>query len=141
MGQVAPVPCCDSKSGESTAPPEVAEAISVVPQSYGALVIAETGGIFLANVHLAKQVEVTRSGPLWRTIGLLVRPGEDEHLHVDEVVAPSLISTWNDKEGDVLKKVRKGDKVVAINGERTVDGMLRVLQASRKGSVLRFEML
>mmetsp|Transcript_23486 Transcript_23486/g.47546 ORF Transcript_23486/g.47546 Transcript_23486/m.47546 type:complete len:170 (-) Transcript_23486:59-568(-) len=95
------------------------------------------------TVQAPKEVELTRSGPHWRSIGLMVKQHHDgqECLPVTENITPSLISAWNEQEDDELKKVHEGDMIVSINGVTTVDAMLRAIQASGKGSVLKLIIL
>mmetsp|Transcript_47650 Transcript_47650/g.96160 ORF Transcript_47650/g.96160 Transcript_47650/m.96160 type:complete len:187 (-) Transcript_47650:125-685(-) len=112
-------------------------AVASVPQSYGPLSVE--GGL-AASCHVGKDVQILRSGPHWRTIGMvIVHPKTQEALAVQEVVAPSLIAEWNEG-ADEIHKVNKGDRIVAVNGATTVDGMLRIIQASGKGSSLNFRM-
>mmetsp|Transcript_81727 Transcript_81727/g.243710 ORF Transcript_81727/g.243710 Transcript_81727/m.243710 type:complete len:150 (+) Transcript_81727:113-562(+) len=134
--------CCVHETPDGR-PDELAEAITELPESYGRLAIDRNeAGHLGGSISLAafsKVVEIKRAGPHWRVVGLLVKPGEDDCLHVEEVLTPSLISLWNESETDEFKKVRKGDTVKCINGEVTVDGMLRILMTSAKGSMLRLE--
>jgi len=83
-------------------------------------------------------VELERTGPHWRTLGLLVSPDDDiRYLVVDDIWEPSLISQWN-KEHDEDKQVKPQDIITSINGS-TCNGeeMLAKIQALGKGSKLR----
>uniref|UniRef100_A0A7S2II66 PDZ domain-containing protein n=1 Tax=Alexandrium andersonii TaxID=327968 RepID=A0A7S2II66_9DINO len=135
------VTCCSCQREELKANDSIAEAIDVVPlpSSFGKVKIEKSQSTM--NFHIEKVVQITRSGPHWRTIGMVISPSlTEETLLVNEVVVPSLIGDWNETEADVFGKVGKGDKIVAVNSARTVDQMLRVIQASGRGSVLKFRM-
>uniref|UniRef100_A0A7S1QDI3 Uncharacterized protein n=1 Tax=Alexandrium catenella TaxID=2925 RepID=A0A7S1QDI3_ALECA len=138
------VKCCNCRRQDDKVE-ELAEAITVVPDSYGTLSIdrrrPSIQSLSSSLVEPEKMVEIVRTGPHWRTIGMLIVPSEDEmYLTIQAVVTPSLMSSHNEKAEEGSYKVRKGNRIVAVNTARTVDGMLRLIQASGKGSVLTFQL-
>mmetsp|Transcript_145947 Transcript_145947/g.254655 ORF Transcript_145947/g.254655 Transcript_145947/m.254655 type:complete len:158 (-) Transcript_145947:122-595(-) len=81
------------------------------------------------------QVELSRTGKHWRTLGLLVSPDDDpRYLIVDDIWEPSLISEWNGANPEE-KRVRAGDIITAVNNS-TCSGeeMLSKIQALGKGA-------
>uniref|UniRef100_A0A7R9ZVX2 PDZ domain-containing protein n=1 Tax=Pyrodinium bahamense TaxID=73915 RepID=A0A7R9ZVX2_9DINO len=140
-------PCCKPESTEGlTRQDLVVDVISSLPQNYSAKTAQQRNGFLDAidmtgSLGLSKEVQIVREGPHWRAIGLIIAPDDNPNcLLIEEVMEPSLISEYNKKQADDFSRVRKGDKIVSLNGADTVDTMLRVIQASHKGSVLNFQM-
>merc|ERR1712217_16790 len=83
------------------------------------------------------EVRLVRTGEHWRTLGLLVSPGDNpKYLVIGDIWEPSLISEWNRSHNDTLQ-VKPGDKIVAVD-DCMLDavGMLAKIQASTKGMTL-----
>mmetsp|Transcript_36585 Transcript_36585/g.72341 ORF Transcript_36585/g.72341 Transcript_36585/m.72341 type:complete len:149 (+) Transcript_36585:50-496(+) len=85
----------------------------------------------------AFDIELLRTGVHWRTLGLLVSPDDNpQYLIIDDIWEPSLISEWNNGQ-DEDKKVRPGDMITAVNGQRCGgEAMLELIQSSGKSSKL-----
>lgn len=84
-------------------------------------------------------VRIVRTGEHWKTLGLHIRPGGNQHncLIVDEIPEPSLISEWNASH-DESERVHKGHQIVSVNGCKCDDGMamLELIKANGIGAVL-----
>lgn len=120
----------------------IIKSMSDLPVNTAGLEVQDTGGGILRNLGQPKEVKVTRKGSHWRTVGLVLAPStETQYLEVKEVLKPSIISAYNDKQASDWLRVRRGDKIKSINGANTVDTMVRALQGSTKGSELTFEII
>lgn len=87
----------------------------------------------------AFDVELERTGPKWRTLGLMVSPDDDpRHLVVDDIWGPSLIVDWNLMHSlDDERRVRPNDKIVAVNGhEGSSEELLSIIREQGKGATL-----
>lgn len=73
------------------------------------------------------EVNVTRTGKHWQKVGLILGADDgSEHLYVDQVIEPSLISEWNNLQSNHRMKVQQGDIICAVNnisgdGDRMLD--------------------
>lgn len=85
-------------------------------------------------------VQLTRAGEHWRTVGLSVNTRVFPNaLLVDGVNSPSLVSAWNANH-DPCFNVRKGDRIVSVAG-RSLPGreLLNLLQDAQEGQLVNFK--
>jgi len=83
-------------------------------------------------------VEITREGEHWRSIGLVVSPDDDpRYLFVDTIRQPSLVEDWN-KEHSVDQQIFTGDIITSVNGiSSSGEAMLDQLKTIGKGGTMK----
>eukprot|EP00928_Gymnodinium_smaydae_P021198 TRINITY_DN18250_c0_g4_i1.p1 TRINITY_DN18250_c0_g4~~TRINITY_DN18250_c0_g4_i1.p1 ORF type:complete len:177 (-),score=29.30 TRINITY_DN18250_c0_g4_i1:217-708(-) len=103
---------------------------------------AGTGGLHIVaegdERALGFAVELTRSGPNWRTLGLVVSPDDNpEYLMIDDFWEPSLMGEWN-LQAPEAERVRPGYVISAVDDiSGSAENMLDKIQAHGKGSTMK----
>jgi len=83
-------------------------------------------------------VKLTRSGPYWNSIGVVVGPDQrSTSLTIEKIWAPSLLSEWNRKQLRPQTQVRPGDMIIAVNRQSiAASQMTLMIQNVAKGDEL-----
>lgn len=85
------------------------------------------------------KVTLTRDGPHWNNIGVVLSPDDSpDYLTIDDVNYPSLLGFWNER-CHKHQKVKAGDMIRAVNEmSSTGEQMLLMIQTIGKGEEIRF---